>query len=131
MDQIRKHIIFALYIHRIIFESSCIYFNRSTGKYFNYSVFQTIIIHIDKRNNCFIRSSLRPVTSKPAPHTNTYYCFRIIYLIVLQQITIIPIFYFLKISVISFAKILHFSFCKSNIWRHHSCIKHCKFIKII
>ena len=43
MDQIRKYIIFALYIHRIIFESSCIHFNRSTGKYFNYSVFQTII----------------------------------------------------------------------------------------
>ena len=35
------------------------------------------------------------------------------------------------ISVISFAKILHFNFRKSNIWRHHSCIKHCKFIKII
>ena len=54
MNHISKHIILAVNIYSIIFESCSINLHICTRKHFNNSCFQTIKVHIDKRYNRFI-----------------------------------------------------------------------------
>ena len=115
MDHIGQYIISALYILCIIFECRCIDFHRCTGQHFYDRCFQSIIIHINKRHDCFIGRCFRPVTLKFTFKHHADYCSRIINLTVLQKISIIPSLHFMKILLIFFRKIPHLIFCKSDI----------------
>ena len=131
MNHISKHIILAVNIYSIIFESCSINLHICTRKHFNNSCFQTIIIHINQRSNCFIRCRFGPITFKFSFQHHTYNRSRIINLIILQKITIIPAFDFIKILMIFLRKFLYFILRKTNIRSQIARTQHCKLIKII
>ena len=131
MDHICQNIIFALDINGIVLEGSRVYFNFPTGKHFNDCRFQPIIVHVDKGNDCFIGSRFRPVALKLSLQHNADNSSGIINLVIPQQVTIVPLFYLVKVFVVLLAKILNFFFRKANERCQRAGTDHGKLIEVI
>ena len=114
MNQISQNIVPAIKIVHIILECTDINFYRITCQHFYNSCFQSVKVHIDQWDNCLIRPRLRPIASELIFQHHTDNRFRIIDLIIFQQISVIPSLNLLKVSMIFPAKLLHFTLSKTN-----------------
>ena len=131
MDQISQNIIPILNLCRIIFKCCSINFYLRSRKHLNDGILQPIIIHTDQRHNHLIRSRFRPVASELSLRHNTHNRFWIINLIAIEQISVIPFFYFIKVSAIFSTEFLYLFLSKSDVGCKLICLKHGKLIKII
>ena len=131
MNHIGQHIILALDVYCVIFKGCRVHPDFCTGDHLNDSVFQSIVIHVDQRHNCIIRSSFRPIAFEFPSEHHTDNCPWVIDLIFIQQISVIPTLYFIEILMIFFCQFLHFLLSKTDIRCKVASTQHGKLIKIV
>ena len=90
-----------------------------------------IEIHIDQWNNHFIWAGIRPVALKLFPFHDLNNRFWIVNLCILQQISVIPAFYFIKIHMVFRTEPGYLWLGKTCIISENLRIQHCELIKII
>ena len=131
MNHIGQHIILALDVYCVIFKGCRVHPDFCTGDHLNDSIFQSIVIHVDQRHNCIVRSSFRPISFEFPSEHHTDNCLWVIDLIFIQQISVIPTLYFIAILMIFFCQFLHFLLSKTDIRCKVASTQHGKLIKIV
>ena len=131
MNQQRQNIIFIHKADHIIFKGSNQYGNCGAGKHLQNCCFQSVKIHIDKRNHRVVCARLRPIALECPIQKQTCHRVWIVYMVISKQIAVVPSSDFLKILSVFLTESGNFIFCESNIGSQRAWIQHGILMKII
>ena len=88
--------------------------NCGAGEYLQNCCFQSVKIHIDKRNHRVVCARLRPIALECPIQKQTCYRVWIVYMVISKQIAVVPSSDFLKILSVFLTESGNFIFCESN-----------------
>ena len=101
------------------------------GKHLQNCCFQSVKIHIDKRNHRVVCARLRPIALECPIQKQTCHRVWIVYMVISKQIAVVPSSDFLKILSVFLTESGNFIFCESNIGSQRAWIQHGILMKII
>ena len=131
MNQQRQNIIFIYKADHVIFKRGNHDRNCGAGKHLQNCCFQSVKIHIDKRNHRIVCARLRPIALECPIQKQTCHRVWIVYMVISKQIAVVPSSDFLKILSVFLTESGNFIFCESNIGSQRAWIQHGILMKII
>ena len=131
MNQISQDIILVHKTCRVILEGCYIHRDMIPRKHLNDSFLQPIKIHIDQRNNRFIRGRSRPVTLEIPLQHQIHNGIRIVNMLIAKLISIVPVSNRLEAPSVLHTQVFHFLLRKPHIRGKRTGTQHRILLKIV